>query len=142
MRSLQAAFALAALASSVLFVAACVLWARSYHIPDSVVVRRALRQPPPQWSSRYPRLYLRRVESSDGRLQLVTRVYARSRDGDYAEAGAPRVRWEAGYPVVLIPLALVPTLWLLVAFVRHRLSRASRGSCPACGYDLRATPDV
>jgi len=40
-------------------------------------------------------------------------------------------------PVVIAVLALAPIL----AVRRRRRRRNQRGLCPACGYDLRATPD-
>ena len=44
-------------------------------------------------------------------------------------------------PHWLLALAssLVPAAWLAVR--RRRYTRRRRGLCPACGYDLRATPD-
>jgi hypothetical protein len=37
--------------------------------------------------------------------------------------------------------AATPALWLRAALKRHtRTTRRARGLCPACGYDLRATP--
>ncbi len=50
-------------------------------------------------------------------------------------------RWVLAVPhwVYLIPLALPPALHL--NRLRKRRRRRSVGLCPACGYDLRATPD-
>jgi hypothetical protein len=39
-------------------------------------------------------------------------------------------------------LAIAPTWWFLRARRRHiEATRRSRNQCPACGYDLRATPE-
>jgi hypothetical protein len=49
--------------------------------------------------------------------------------------------WEVVIPyrVLVIVAALLPAAWLRR---QHRLAVAARaGLCPACGYDLRATPD-
>jgi hypothetical protein len=47
--------------------------------------------------------------------------------------------WAAPAWAVCLVLALLPTAWL-VRWRRAR-SRSRAGLCPACGYDLRATPD-
>ena len=40
-------------------------------------------------------------------------------------------------------LAVLPSLWIAVFIARARKAHKTRGRklCPACGYDLRATPD-
>jgi hypothetical protein len=43
------------------------------------------------------------------------------------------------FPFVLLLTALLPLGWL-VGYLR-RLHQLRHGRCPACGYDLRATPD-
>src|SRR4051812_795079 len=64
-------------------------------------------------------------------------------------AGVRYYRWPNG-PVtdreVILPLWLAIAAWSLVPLVRIYRSfpgrrRAGGGRCPACGYDLRATPD-
>jgi hypothetical protein len=56
-----------------------------------------------------------------------------------------RVGWLLVIPhwMVVLVLATLPTLWL---FRRFRADlperRRRRGLCPACGYDVRATPDL
>jgi hypothetical protein len=50
---------------------------------------------------------------------------------------AGRVRFNVLLPFLLF--AIYPATRLLAA--ARRVRNASRGSCPACGYDLRATPD-
>ncbi|MEZ0267777.1 MAG: hypothetical protein ACAI43_23850 [Phycisphaerae bacterium] len=45
------------------------------------------------------------------------------------------------WPTVLTPLALGSALWFVPALQRRRARRRRRdGRCPACDYDLRATP--
>ncbi len=41
------------------------------------------------------------------------------------------------------PIILLTAIYPVVCFVRYRrgLKDASRGLCPSCGYDLRASPD-
>ena len=36
---------------------------------------------------------------------------------------------------------MLPTIWIVLRRIRTRLEIHSRGLCPVCGYDLRATPD-
>jgi hypothetical protein len=56
-----------------------------------------------------------------------------------ANTEIPYTEYKLPIVYLLIPLALIPALWLR----RRRLEnyRLSLGHCPACGYDLRATPD-
>jgi hypothetical protein len=70
-----------------------------------------------------------------------------SQDGQRTQS-ANRVRYREGAQIVL-PLwfvallaAILPVIRLRPALRRSRLRRAkATGSCPICGYDLRATPD-
>jgi hypothetical protein len=49
--------------------------------------------------------------------------------------------WKVGLPFWFLAasFALPCAVWLLRRGVRRRLDKSGR--CPACGYDLRATPD-
>ena len=61
----------------------------------------------------------------------------------------PVTGWYWGFVAVTVPCwalaavtAVLPTLWALRRVSQRRnTARANRGLCPACGYDLRATPD-
>jgi len=55
------------------------------------------------------------------------------------------VQWQLltlPYWFLTLASAILPATWLR-KFIRRRRERgrASRGHCPACGYDLRASPD-
>jgi len=43
--------------------------------------------------------------------------------------------------IIVIPLWLPTTIFACFALIRLPLQRRRVGKCPACGYDLRATPD-
>ena len=47
----------------------------------------------------------------------------------------------APYWFLAVKTALSPALWLLRIGPRRLAARLKKGLCPACGYDLRATPD-
>jgi hypothetical protein len=50
--------------------------------------------------------------------------------------------WCPWWFAMLLP-ALLPGVWMLEIVLKRyrRTARHNRGECPACGYDLRATPD-
>ena len=60
-------------------------------------------------------------------------------------AGFGKMRPSEGFPMLRLPacfVLLLPATYLLKAAVRRARKRRRRaaGLCPACGYDLRATP--
>ena len=61
-------------------------------------------------------------------------------DGDYHAGPTPGVcrlltvpHWAIGLPGLVVPLLMLSRAW-------RRRRREAKGLCPACGYDLRATP--
>ena len=133
--------------SLLLSIAAAVLWVRSYWRHD-------------EWYARHHRLVLQ-LNTGDGALMVVWLVDAYDQgSGVHWEAlptGAPVFsprplrefyferhadRWGSDWSVVF-PLWCVTAAALMpaaVALLRRRARRRSRGLCPTCGYDLRATP--
>jgi hypothetical protein len=55
----------------------------------------------------------------------------------YTQTGA--LRFIFPHWAVVMPLAVLPMMWLLLKVRRAR--RVAAGACPVCGYDLRASPD-
>jgi hypothetical protein len=86
------------------------------------------------------------------RLDLWLFVYERWGVFDVVDPGKPVVLGTVGRGVylvngrLLLVLAVLPACRVpaaVVALARRSIQgrRAARGRCPACGYDLRATPD-
>src|SRR4051794_39652635 len=128
-------YRLVATLAAVLFAAACVLWARSLGSP-CIIARY-------DFATRAPRL-----ETSGGKLYFVNEVTGPARwvypkrgpTGDFAGFGyitSTLGTW------VYVPLWFVLLLALMTFIIALRVARGrpTLGLCPACGYDLRATPD-
>ena len=148
-----------ALLSLLLFAAACALWARSGAVYDTLTYYRPglyvrmestdgllmfsrftppsseLRPHPPGW-----RLSSRRDAVNYNSLRGVRDRSLWTRLGFYPAASGRPDSWGLTLPHWLVAaLASAPPLArLLAAAARHRRRRI--GLCPACGYDLRATP--
>ena len=58
----------------------------------------------------------------------------------YDVYGTGVVRWLAVPPWAVLALTLLPPAWR-GAMLRRRRRRRRAGQCPACGYDLRASPE-
>ena len=141
-------FNLCSAASLVLCVTVCVLWARSYGPdggrngqPDSL---RLTRSEPLYWFVSYPgRLVFCRQAGRnwDNPLKDVD-VLGVSFGGLWGADGS--LLWNVQVPYWMLALAftLPSAIAARRAWRRRRAGRrAARSLCPACGYDLRATPD-
>ena len=160
--------ALAAL-SLLLCAAVIVLWVRSYRVSESLKWERpshfvvahsgwgrlSLSRHeaigPPVWLDKGLYVEGRRARGPLDRLNWETAGYCRYGRDAWNFAG---FRWNHGTPfgrsrhrVVVFPhwpLAILsaapPLAWLRARLRRRR--RLKRGLCPACGYDLRATPET
>jgi hypothetical protein len=69
---------------------------------------------------------------------------------DPAQQSAIRTLWHdrldvavygVSYPTLVGLTLVTPLAWLCSRRSRRRERRRLRGQCPACGYDLRATPE-
>ena len=161
---------LATLASLLLAVAAAGLWARSYHSFDEYRTLNAETRRLVMVVSTRGGLQVAGIEdvwNHDGRSGLPWEVGWSSRpltpqgvDRQLMEGHAPTrdVRrfgfrllrggtfygsrfWSLRIPYWFLTLLSLPLpAWRIVHWRRHRRHR-TKGHCPACGYDLRATPD-
>jgi hypothetical protein len=57
-----------------------------------------------------------------------------------ASAGREYRVWRVPDWFLTVLLAAMPVRWLLGIAVRRLRPKTKKGRCPACGYDLRATP--
>jgi hypothetical protein len=160
------AFDILSVASLLLFVAVCALWARSYRVNDAW--NRESMYGPAVYSNRGSVVYVRRWEtppatpSEASQVRTSRDVRRPERQDRHALPGLVWTeRWLApdsarpsdfsfrylrtvvvSYRLLAGVAALVPVAWAVLALRRWRRHRWRRlGLCAACGYDLRATPD-
>ena len=119
-------FALAAVLSAVLFAVTVVLLVRSYLTEDSFIVREGM---PNECAVSFDRGWvvalLGHVRRSTGRFEV---------DSPVPFLVAPS-HWLAA-----MIFGIPPVAWLVASRRRRKRDRSALGLCPACGYDLRATP--
>ena len=153
--------------SLMLCVAVCVLWVRSYWLSDELLVTwrsgRAFVETTSggvglvlslggDWSNETG-LAHQVVPRKDSRQSLAL-LYSGSGPGStiwegwgagyiYARFGPDRSIRELVLPswVVCVASATPGAAFWITTDRRRRRTRARRGLCPACGYDMRATPD-
>jgi hypothetical protein len=161
-------FTLAAGVSAVLCVGVCVLWVRSYWVSDNWV--RDVPAGRIGMGSERGRIVWRHVSYLRGTRVVfnapvgyqtvpVTATgvgssptpaswsFARSRMFfEHAVGRPPAVSGLVDVEDFAVPLwapvltaSVLPAIWLLLRMAGRM--RAAAGLCPACGYDLRATPD-
>ena len=161
-------FTTAAAVSLLLFVALCVLWARSYGRTDALYLQTDAGFRALDVSSGYFGVQVNQGDHTlpnglQYRLMYpytpyhMAVAYGPAQPGDtfvsyelrdagwYTVQNGGRMRTATGCAPLwyfAVALALLPVTWT-TARVRERLRKRRRraGCCPVCGYDLRATPD-
>ena len=109
--------------SLILCMAAIVLWVRSCYREDHIALSQGIGG------------YL--FDSSDGAVVVFKYDSIDPATGRFYVSGLPR--FLVPYWSVALLTLLPSVAWIVTWFRRRRSPRA--GLCPACGYDLRATPD-
>ncbi|HWE95462.1 MAG TPA: hypothetical protein VG269_15950 [Tepidisphaeraceae bacterium] len=152
-------FAIASGISLLLCLGTCVLWVRSYGGPQAlffgskvfgegqgaavtsfygelIVIRCVMRSDHP-FAVRY-------YSNGPELAQVVLMIYMGIDDttlgfsyGDHSGSGFRILVFPTW--AVVAPFLPLPVVWIGSKLRRHRRTR--RNQCPACGYDLRATPD-
>ena len=161
-RLLRCLFAFSSVLSALLCIVVCVLWVRSYGILDEhtrVLRSTAWRTHSDDGAIHFARLSMLPNEHGHTAPFAVTRVAAdRGLGFGFAMIREPHralPNWEEQVAhvdaifLLRIPhwaaavlFALAPAAWMWGAIRRRRARNRTRsGSCPACGYDLRASPD-
>jgi hypothetical protein len=152
--------------SLLLCVALCVLWARSYWRRDSIVYNAPGELS--AISSNHSSVYFERntgwpwgpVRGKNWQWRSDTPAVGSTWDSDVSRRVVRfrflRFAWAAHDPpaeayrlrMLIVPYwsltlltAILPAIWFRAAWRRRvRRRRDAGGLCPACGYDLRATP--
>ena len=127
--------------SLLLFVATCVLWARSYRIQFAEL------GDPPLLSDYRGSIMYQKVQS-----EWMLEDYSHSGLGFVARRGLESILYPDGtlataivttvaipYWAIALLFSVMPTKYLIVRV--KRLRRERKNCCPMCGYDLRATSD-
>jgi hypothetical protein len=151
-------FTLAAGASAVLCAGVCVLWVRSYAHHDGLTMMLsdnrvavagsvrggvefvAITNPPERayssrlWSEQQPISPLPRYTHAGFGAVTFTQTMAELDGVQTRQVGFGAV--VIPFYAVLLATVILPTWWLLT-----RRRQRKPGTCPRCGYDLRATPD-
>jgi hypothetical protein len=146
----------ATVVSLVMCAATAVMWVRSYHAIDSFLYNVTPRQQLGVQAEHgylflsdtrlHPPVGSTVMFASDGGFSTTPPVPWEDRSPDAVLGfGRQAVSWRDGnFTSIRIPLAwalvaclLAPAVWV----VRQARRRKGAGLCPACGYDLRATPD-
>jgi hypothetical protein len=158
-RLARVAFHVLTAVSLLLCVAAGFLWVRNLHSAEWMICDFVLDTPIGEMlGTRYE------VHADRGRIELYAVAHTRRpwrrrlqsepghwtfrRESDETPSGTPEhgVRWRfnsAGIDVempawlLMLACALMPSIWM---FARRRSPTRHAGLCPACGYDVRATP--
>jgi hypothetical protein len=136
-------FTLFSALSLLLCVAVCVLWARSYRNSEFLSYTVAGQSLAVGSDRAFAIVALNSHSRPDGGFSYLT---YRKENGEHPLLGtfagfAVRLLSRSPGPVgaAVVLFAVLSVLWLKRYAAKRR--RAQFGLCPACGYDLRATPD-